>query len=38
MNGVGRKLVPSIYMAVCAMALAGWLWALFAGLTWVIGA
>lgn len=38
MNGVGRRLAPPLYVAACAIALAGWLWALFAGLTWMIGA
>jgi hypothetical protein len=37
MKRVGRKLAPSLYVAACAIALAGWLWALFAGLTWMIG-
>jgi hypothetical protein len=38
MNSLRQKLARSTYLAAIAMAMAGWMWMLFAGLEWVLGA
>ena len=37
-NALRKKLVRSGYLAAIAMAMAGWMWMLFEGLEWVLGA
>lgn len=36
MSALRQRLAPSVYLAAIAMAMAGWVWMLFAGLEWVL--
>jgi hypothetical protein len=38
MNGLRQKLSRSVYLAALAASMIGWLWVLFEGLGWVVGA
>jgi len=38
MNGLRQKLARSVYLAALAASMVGWLWVLFTGVEWVVGA
>jgi hypothetical protein len=38
MNTVRQKLARPVYLAAIAIAMVGWMWVLFQGVEWVLGA
>jgi hypothetical protein len=38
MSAPRQKLARSVYLAALAIAMAGWMWAMFEGVQWVLGA
>ncbi|MEH2515773.1 hypothetical protein V1279_001346 [Bradyrhizobium sp. AZCC 1610] len=38
MKKFGQGLAPPLYLAAIGIAMVGWLWAIFAGVGWLLGA